>query len=117
MSLALNSNEYLLIFNSKDLQDREAAGYLRTLRSISINEKDVSKDMLTETQLAEAANLLDVDVSELLTIDGSSNHDFSTNEIVKLLRNEPTLLKTPFILSKERSFFVDSPLNLIKEQF
>lgn len=26
MSLALNSNEYLLIFNSKDLQDREAVG-------------------------------------------------------------------------------------------
>tara|TARA_Y100001980_G_C14556914_1_gene353513 strand:+ start:29822 stop:30202 length:381 start_codon:yes stop_codon:yes gene_type:complete len=117
MSLALNSNEYLLIYNSSDIQDREAAGYLRTLRSISINEQDVSKDMLTETQLVEAANMLDVDITKLLRTDKKVEDDFTSEEILKLLRNQPELLNTPFVLSRERSFFVDSPLNLIKEQF
>lgn len=117
MSLALNSSEYILIYNSLDLQDREALGYLRSLRSVSINEQDISKDMLTTTQLVEAAKMLDVAIPELLNSDVDNGHDFSTDEVLKILRNKPSLLKTPFILSKDRSFFVDSPLNLIKEQF
>jgi len=117
MSLALNSNEYLLVYNSSDIQDREAAGYLRTLRSISINEQDISRDMLTETQLVEAANMLDVDITKLLRTDKKIDDDFTSEEILKLLRTQPELLNTPFVLSRERSFFVDSPLNLIKEQF
>ena len=117
MSLALNSSEYLLIYNSRDLQDREALGYLRSLKSVSINEQDISKDMLTETQLVEAAKMLDVAIPELLNSDVDSVHEFSSGELLKFLRKKPSLLKTPFILSKNRSFFVDSPLILIKEQF
>ncbi len=116
MSLALNSNEYLLIYNSSDLQDREAAGYLRTLNTVKVNEQDISKDMLTETQLIKAAKLLNVEIISLLDSDKNISDDYSTDEILKLLRNQPSLLNTPFILSQERSFFVDSPLNLIKEQ-
>ena len=117
MSLALNSNEYLLIYNSKDLQDREAAGYLQTLKSVTIKEQDVSKNMLTETQLVEASRKLDVELLDLLDADKKIDNEFTSEEVLKLLKNQPSLLNTPFILSQERSFFVDSPLNLIKEQF
>ncbi len=117
MCLELNKNEYLLIYNSNDLQDREAAGYLQALKSVAINQQDVSKDMLTETQLVAAAKLLGVEMSDLLNSDIKTNDEFSADELLKLLKKQPSLLNTPFILSKDRSFFVDSPLNLIKEQF
>jgi len=117
MSLALNSNEYLLIYNSKDLLDREAAGYLRTLKSVKINEQDISKNMLTKTQLVEASRKLDVELMDLLDADKKIDDEFSSEEILKLLKNQPSLLNTPFILSPKRSFFIDSPRYLIKEEF
>ena len=117
MCLELNEKEYLFIYNSKDLQDRAAAGYIRALKSVKINEQDICKDMLTETQLVAASKKLGVEVKDLLQYDGTNEHDFTEEETLKLLRNQPSLLNTPFVLSAKNSFFIDTPLDLIKEQF
>ncbi len=115
MCLQLNDKEYLFVFDSTKLQDREAAGYVRAL-SHKINERDVSKDMFTETQLVAVKNMLGIDLIELIDSD-TNEKNLNQDEILKVLKNNPNLLRTPFILSRSKCFLIDSPLNLIKEQF
>ncbi|XOV93673.1 MAG: arsenate reductase family protein [Bacteroidota bacterium] len=99
------------------MRDRAAAGYIRALKSVKINEQDICNDMLTETQLVAATKKLGVEVKDLLQYDKKGDHDFTEEEALKLLRNQPSLLNTPFVLSAKKSFFIDTPLDLIKEQF
>ncbi len=117
MCLALKDNEYLFIYNSQNILDREAAGYIRTLNSLDINEQDINNDMLTETQIVAAAKKLGVDIHQMVQSDTGTDVNFTEEEILKLLKKQPMLLKTPFVISENRSFFIKSPLNLIKEQF
>lgn len=116
MGLELDDKEFLFIYNSKKKQDREAAGYMQTL-NIKLNEQDVSKNMLTETQLVAAIEKLNVSLNDMLDVDKKGDTDYSENDLLKLLVNDPGSLKTPFVLSRKKSFFIESPLNLIKEQF
>lgn len=115
MGLELDDKEFLFIYNSKKMQDRKAAAYMQTL-DIEINKRDVNKDMLTETQLIKAIEKLDVSLSDMLDAD-KKDTDYNENDLLKLLVKDPESLKTPFVLSRKKSFFIDSPLSLIKEQF
>ena len=107
--------EYILIHNSNKLEDRQAIGYFRSKKDIELNEKDIYYDMLTEKQILEIADKLDIDLSELLVSDLKGRENFSDEELLKLMANNPDNFKTPIVISKEKSYIVDSPLNLIKE--
>lgn len=107
--------EYILIHNSNKLEDRQAIGYFRSKKDIELNEKDIYYDMLTEKQILEVADKLDIDLSELLVSDLKGRENFSDEELLKLMANNPDNFKTPIVISKEKSYIVDSPLNLIKE--
>lgn len=113
----VREGEYLFIYNSNMMEDKKARGYAITIDHVKLNERDVHKDHLTPTQIAEIADMLNVPISDLYTESQSTSHEHYTDgELVRILSQDPSKLKTPIILSTNNSFIVGSSYELIKEQ-
>lgn len=109
--------EYLFLYNSNQIEDKKALGYVLALETVAVNERDIHKDHLTPMQIAEIAEALDVSISDLY-IDklDSTFEQFTDDDLVRVLAKDPTKMKTPIILSTKTSFFVSSSYELIKEK-
>lgn len=114
--MKLTTGEYLFAYKGDDHQEKKALGYANTINGITINERDVTKDPFTATQIIEIAEHLGVHLKDL-HVDGveEANH-YEDQELARILSNDPSKIKTPFILSDNHSFFVGSSYELIKEK-
>lgn len=113
--MTVNEGEYLFIYNSNSINDKRTKSYVISLDEVKVNERDIYKDPLTPTQIAEVAGMLNVAIKDLYNEDGDSAGAFTEDEILRILTKDPQKMKTPIILSKEKCFFVDSSYDLIKE--
>ena len=111
--------EMKLYYNSQKKRDREVLGYAEALRHFVINDRDISKANLTETQYKELADGMNAPVMELvdknagLYMDEMKGHDFEEEELLKLLTNNPSLVKTPIAVIGDVVYHVKSPFELI----
>lgn len=115
--MELSDDEFLLLYKGEIHEDKKARGYAIAIERVKINERDVLKNPLTPLQVKEVADHLGVEVAELYD-PTDSNHpgDYSEGELIKIIAHDPMQMKTPIILSKNRSFFVDSPYDLVYEK-
>lgn len=115
------ANEIILIYNSNKQRDKEAMGYAKSLENHKLNERDISKSNLTERQWAEIAEEMDVSIRKL--VDNNSEKyltelkdgDYSDEELLKLMVQNPEIIQTPIALLKDRAFFVKSQYSFVKE--
>ena len=114
-------NEIILIYNSKKQRDRETLGYAKSLEDYKLNERDISKDNLTEQQIAEIASDLNTDVASLVDKNDEKymaemkGGDFSKDELLKLMNQNPSLITTPIAYLGKKIAIVKSPYNFIRE--
>jgi len=107
--------ELHLIYNSNALQEREAYGYIKSLSNHKINETDVYKNKLTERMLADLAKKLAIPLKELFDPTHEkyeseiANADFEPNDILKMISEDLSLLKTPILESENDAQFVNNP--------
>lgn len=114
--MTLAEGEYLFIYNSNSITDKRTKSYTASLSDdVKINEHDIYKDPLTPTQIAEVADLLNVEISELYQEDGDHANAYSDAELLRILSKDPGKMKTPIILSTGKSFFVGSTYDLIQK--
>lgn len=113
----LREDEYLLLYKGDVYEDKQAHGYAIAIERVKINEWDIQKNPLTRLQVKEVADHLGVPVADLYDPADSSNPgDYDEDELLKILSHDPSQMKTPIILSKEKSFFVASPYDLVYEK-
>lgn len=116
-------NEILLIYNSEKYEDRKAKGYADTMKDHALNERDIAKNNLTETQIAEIARNMNVDMSELIDKNSDTylhhlkDKGFSESELTKLMVKNPDLIKTPIAYIGSKSFFVKSAYDFVNADF
>jgi len=110
--------EMKLYYNSTKMEDREVLAYAESL-DLVINERDISKDIFTETQLKEIADAMHTDVMGLidkndsLYIDEIKHDDFSDEELLKIMRKNPSVIKTPIASVEDHTYHVKSHYELI----
>ncbi len=110
-----------LYYNSKKKRDREVLGYARSLTKIVVNEQDISKDPLTERQLKELADAMEEPVEDLmdrndsLYMDKISKGHYEEEDLLKLLRQNPSLLDSPIAVVGDIVYPVESPFELISK--
>lgn len=113
----ISEGEFVFIYNSNQLDDKRARGYAITIDKLKINDIDIHKDHLTPKQIAQIAETLNVNIGELYRERSRSAYEqFSDEELIKVLAQDPSKMRTPIVLSKEASFFVGSSFELIKEK-
>jgi arsenate reductase-like glutaredoxin family protein len=113
-------NEMLFIYNSGNKSDREALGYAKGLKSYVLKEFDVKRDRLSETQLKEIANQINVKVRDLIDItsdtyvDQYASANLADTDLLITLSREPELLRTPIVLKHKCGYFVASKYDFNK---
>ncbi|MEX2336335.1 MAG: ArsC/Spx/MgsR family protein [Fulvivirga sp.] len=116
-------NEILLIYNSEKQQDRKTKGYADSLKNHALNERDITRNNLTETQLAEIAMDMHIEISELMDKNSElymsqlKDKSFSDEELTKLMVKNPDLIKTPIAYMGSKVFFVGSSYDFVNEDF
>lgn len=107
--------EIKFIYNSNQIKEREALGYIKSLDQHYINEFNVYKEQFTERQLADLAQKLGVSVKELINKESEFYQDdmedgnYDDNDLLGLIKRNPTLLKTPIADYGKSAKFISSP--------
>ncbi|UII24768.1 hypothetical protein LVD15_15770 [Fulvivirga maritima] len=115
------NNEILFFFNSEKQQDRKARGYADTVENHQLNEKEINKDHLTETQIAEIADDMGVRMVDLIDknsgyyLDELKDKDISDSELATIMAKNPEVIKTPIAYMGSKAFFVEDAYSLVQQ--
>lgn len=110
----MKKEEIKFIYNSNKLTDRRALGYITALDKHVINEHDVAKDKLTLTQMAQLASRLHEPVIKLIDTSHEryggevEGKDLSEEDILTIIANDFSMLKTPVIQVGEEAYVMTS---------
>ena len=117
--------ELTLIYHSEKTDDKKARAYVESLPSLAIKTLDLARDKVTETQLAQIADKMQVPIGELVdtTYDDRSTSAQETEsikqtdsaELLILIRHNPKLLATPILIIGGRAYKYSTSYHLINE--
>jgi arsenate reductase-like glutaredoxin family protein len=118
--MKIAKNEILFIYNSQDLSDRQALGYISCLPNWKIKEVDLDKESFTELQIKQLADMLNVEPKEI--VDQSSDlykkmyasASLSEKDMIKALSQSPKLIKTPIAVFHNQAKSLGSPYQVVK---
>jgi arsenate reductase-like glutaredoxin family protein len=117
--------ELTLIYHSEKSDDKKARGYVESLPTLAIKTLDLANESLTETQLVQLADKLEIPVQELIdpTYDERANTPdnkeglklLDSNSALTMIKSNPKLLITPILIIGSRAYKYGSAYQLIKE--
>ena len=118
------TGELTLIYNSEKHDDKLARGYVESLQGFKIKTLDLAKEKITETQLAEVADKMNVGIEDLLDPtydDHISVHKEGLNlmdrqSMLTLMVHDPKLISTPIAIIGKHAYKFGSGYAFIKEK-
>ena len=114
-----NPKEVTIIYNFEERQGREAITYGKQIAE-HVREVDISKDPLTELQMAELLMKLDVKVEDIidrtstLYQDKYEGVDMEEQDWLGVLKRNPELMKTPIGILGNRAVICENPNDILK---
>ena len=114
-----NPKEVTIIYNFEERQGREAIAYGKEIAE-HVREVDISKDPLTERQMAELLIKLDVKVEDIidrtstLYQDKYEGVDMEEQDWLGVLKRNPELMKTPIGILGNRAVICENPNDILK---
>ncbi len=104
--------EILFIYNSDSQKDKKALGYAKSLPDCVINAQDITKNPLTEQQIAVLANKLNIQPTGLLAASRKNEQQqlaaLDTEDLLTLLNHRPGYMRTPIAVFAGGARFVKS---------
>lgn len=119
--MKIDKNELILIYDSNDLQDRAILAYAMSTKDRVVRAIDIRAHRFTEMQYEQIADLLGLPLVELVDMESPSyqrelkDTDLTDEDILKALKNNDDLFKTPVALYNDTGNVIKSPHELIKE--
>lgn len=114
--LATSEYEIVLFYNPNSPSGKKTLGYAKG-EGLPVRDVDILKNQFTGTQLEELADRLHVPIDGLVNKDHPDfgkykGDDFSDDDWIKILRNNPRLIKEPIAIRGQNAMFVKTPSNL-----
>jgi arsenate reductase (glutaredoxin) len=119
-------NEITLIFHSNKDKDKKMRAFVETISTYKVKTIDLKRETLTQTQLAEIANKMKVEIKDLMdqsyidTIKGETNkgeESMSSNDLLTLITKNFLLLETPILIIGKEAYHYQSAYTLLEQQF
>ena len=117
--------ELTLIFHSEKTDDKKARAYVESLPTLAIKTLDLAREKVTETQLAQIADKMQLPIKELvdITYDDRSTElrqtgnikQMDSGELLILIRHNPKLLATPILIIGDKAYKYATSYHLINE--
>lgn len=106
-------NELTLIYHSDKADDKKARAFIEAITDYVVKTLDLKRESLTETQLAEIADKMNVRIETLVDLTykdrfqmkgAESIHEVSDADLLTLLAQIPVLIKTPITIIGKRAY-------------
>ncbi|HKK39407.1 MAG TPA: ArsC/Spx/MgsR family protein [Cryomorphaceae bacterium] len=113
-----SNRQVTLYYNSKSEKDKKILATAQA-KGYAVIEIDLQKTELTGTQIVELADRLNVPVKELVNQEHATyktkfeNHDYSTDDWIKMIQNNPEILRHPIALRGPRTKFVKTSTDIL----
>jgi arsenate reductase-like glutaredoxin family protein len=117
-------NELTLIYHSDKLEDRKMLAFVEVIEKYKTKNLNLKRQALTETQLAEIADKMELPIAELLDesyIDRAplenllQSRMMSPADLLTLLAQNPLLLATPIVIIGSKAYKYKSAFEIVKE--
>jgi arsenate reductase-like glutaredoxin family protein len=115
--------ELTLIYHSEKTDDKKARAYVESFPSLTIKTLDLARENVTETQLAQIADKMQLPIEELvdITYDDRSTEVRQTENVKQmdsadlliLIRHNPKLLATPILIVGNKAYRYATAYHLI----
>jgi arsenate reductase-like glutaredoxin family protein len=119
-------NEITLIFHSDKDKDKKMRAFVETISTFKTKTLDLKREALTQTQLAEIANKMKVEVKALIdelymdTLKGltkEGEESMSENDMLTLISKNLLLLNTPIIIIGKDAYHYKLAYQILEEKF
>ncbi len=119
-------NEITLIFHSDKDKDKKMRAFVETISTYKVKTLDLKRETLTQTQLAEIANKMKVEIKDLMdqsymdTIKGETKEgeqSMSPNDMLTLITKNFLLLETPILIIGKDAYHYHSAYTILEQQF
>jgi len=117
--IATSDRQITLFYSSKSVRAKQTLAYAKA-EGLPIQEIDILSTHLTGTQIAELADRLHMEIKDLVNQKHPSytssfeHHDLSDEDWIKMIRNNPEILKQPIALRGNVTILVETPTDIIK---
>lgn len=114
--IAKDKNTITLIYNPNTSLGKQTLPYVKSMEKPT-RIIDVSKDNLTGTQWTEVAQMLEIEVKDLVDVNHSDfksqfegdDPTLETHDWIKILDKNPQLLRCPILIKGEKFFLIETP--------
>src|SRR5690606_25429243 len=119
--MTISDNEMMFIYNSGIQTDRVGLGYAKAVPGYVLKEHDTREEVFTETQLKEIASKLKVEPIDLtdprsdLYLLQDKDKALSDYGVPSALTHEPDMMRTPFVIYRDRGDFVGTQYEFVKK--
>jgi len=120
--MEIAENEMLFIYDSNDLQDREALAYAKSLKHYHVKALDVRKHTFTEWQLEEILERLEMEPDDLINqrsavyLEEYVGVELSREDVLKAIRKHTDLIRTPVAIYHDTARLIGSSYEFIKKE-
>ena len=117
--IATSEKQITLFCSSKSVRAKQTLAYAKA-EGLPILEIDLLKTKITGTQIIELADRLHINVVDLVNQEHPAYqskfqfHDLSTNDWIKMIQNNPEIMKQPIALRGDITILVETPTDIIK---
>ena len=117
--IATSEKQITLFYSSKSVRAKQTLAYVKA-EGLAIQEIDILKTKLTGTQIIELANRLQINVADLVNQEHPAYqskfqfHNLSTNDWIKMIQNNPEIMKQPIAIRGDITILVETPTDIIK---
>ena len=117
--IATSDRQITLYYSSKSVRAKQTLAYAKA-EGLPIQEIDILKTRLTGTQIAELADKLNLEIKDLVNQEHPAYklhfepHNFSSEDWIKMIQNNPDIMKQPIALRGDKTILVETPTDIIK---
>lgn len=117
--IATSERQITLFYSSKSIRAKQTLVYAKA-EGLPIQQFDILKRKLTGTQIVELAARLNIEVADLVNQEHPQykkrfeEHDFSTDDWIKMIQHYPDIMKQPIALRGDIAILVETPTDIIK---
>lgn len=116
--IARSNRQITLYYDPNTQRGKETLAYA-TAEGLVVQGMDLNKTELTGTQIKELASKLGLKVSELVNQEHPNysnnfeHHELSTEDWIKMIQHNPTIMKQPIALHGEKTKLIETPTQII----
>ncbi|QNK77149.1 hypothetical protein H7F37_13680 [Winogradskyella sp. PAMC22761] len=117
--IATSNRQITMFYSSNSVRAKQTLAYAQA-EGLKIKKVDILKTKLTGLQIVELAERIGLEVSDLVNQDHPvykkqfENHNFSTDDWLKMIRHYPEIMKQPILLCGDKSILIETPTDINK---